>query len=141
MFANNQTSKSLIFFEIYHILGGLSDSTSPYVTGHPGNCWFHKFFYKSGAFADIFILKEFDITIQTNFTCVDGCVYTRFQIFNQKNKKKDNYDEVTTQSILRLFLQLLLLMLILLLLQLFVLSLIVVNKNLTANPRGHHCCC
>merc|ERR1712179_605106 len=48
-----------------------------YVTDHPGGCWFHKFFYKSGSFADIFILKEFDNTIKTNFTCVDGCVYTR----------------------------------------------------------------
>eukprot|EP00090_Calanus_glacialis_P008607 TRINITY_DN16949_c0_g1_i1.p1 TRINITY_DN16949_c0_g1~~TRINITY_DN16949_c0_g1_i1.p1 ORF type:complete len:107 (-),score=21.35 TRINITY_DN16949_c0_g1_i1:45-365(-) len=59
------------------IQGISSHSTDPYVTEHPGNCWFHKYFYKEGAFTDIYILKEFDQNIMTNFTCADGCVYSR----------------------------------------------------------------
>ena len=61
----------------YIISGISSHSTDPYVTEHPGNCWFHKYFYKEGAFTDIYILKEFDQNIMTNFTCADGCVYSR----------------------------------------------------------------
>eukprot|EP00092_Neocalanus_flemingeri_P083350 GFUD01104603.1.p1 GENE.GFUD01104603.1~~GFUD01104603.1.p1 ORF type:complete len:108 (-),score=23.57 GFUD01104603.1:19-342(-) len=59
------------------IQGFSSQTTDSYTTGHPGNCWFHKFYYKENAFEDIYILKEYDLNIKANFTCVDGCVYTR----------------------------------------------------------------
>merc|ERR1719167_233086 len=60
------------------VIPALSNAeVTEYVTGHPGNCWFHKFYYVSGNFTDVFVLKDHDMDIVTDFACADGCIYTK----------------------------------------------------------------